>query len=209
MSLQDTASSVGVLDGLREVTGAVHQALHVHPFMLEHFESGLTPTAYFGFLLVFQELWSDFERAMDHLSDEPWCEIASNKSLLIDMDLEPLSPEMSFSTPLSARDPRLEDEAHHALGYAYTLIGSSMGAALLSKSVKAQLPRVSTHYLCAPDARSEWRALHRYLSSLEVDCARQHCIQQGALLCFARVQEGFDRLLETLSSTCKPSPLQP
>lgn len=190
------------LDCLRAVTSEAHQALHVHPFMLEHFDQGLTRDAYVGFLSLFRGLWLDLEHALLTMKHEPMLEpvhtSTSAKSPLLERDLLALGavpePHDAPGDPLlQARDP------HHVLGYAYTLIGSSMGATQLLKRVHTQHPLFPTHYLAAPHARDEWRHLHRHLALSAIDCDEQHCVAQGSLVCFERVHEGFDRLLSSFS----------
>jgi hypothetical protein len=124
-----------LLAALRHGTAEVHEALHEHAFMRQHFYEHMTPQVYRGFLGLFLERLRTLERALFYHADAHL--LVGQLHLRVVRRTSVLSEDLGVSeqgggdTPLSAL---------HTTGHAYSLVGSSKGARVLRAHVLRQLP---------------------------------------------------------------------
>ncbi len=187
-----------LIDELRRQTRLAHDRLHVHPFMTEVFERRLSTVSYADFLSTFVGPWRALDSALKAPQDPRVraiadCAFSRTEHLLADL--------RDLGTQTGKSDEERPKGEMAALGYAYCLIGSSMGAPLLRRRVREQCPEAPLRYLGRSAKAAAWPNFMKLLKSTRFDHSERGRICAGAVACFQQVETSFDRLMAgTLNS---------
>lgn len=154
-----------LLDNLRKETNTMHMALHVHPVLRLCQKKRMDRAGYIRLLKAFYSPW---KLIVPSISSFP-IEALRSKLLLradaIQDDL--LSMNVDLTLHSAATKNVLNEE--EMLGIAYVIIGSSMGAAMLSDSIVAALGNVPISYLSMSPKKAGWPELSLELRSLSTE----------------------------------------
>ncbi|MFK7988288.1 MAG: biliverdin-producing heme oxygenase [Sandaracinaceae bacterium] len=177
---------MSLLDALRAATARPHERLHQHQFMQELEGAGLNRPRYRTLLRAFLHPWQRLER---HLEDAahagPWRALIQVRATDIEADLAALG-----SPTRAGQNPRVHMHDDAALGAAYALVGSSMGAPSLRAAVVRAEPDASTRFLGLSPREAGWPALARYLRSTTTEDPATVC--DGARDVFQSIHAALD-----------------
>ncbi len=165
-----------MIGALRQGTRELHHRLHVHPFMTHHFMQVLTPTSYAHFLSAFFSPWSVLLPSPLGMLG-PWLPDA----------LSPLRADLEALNHPTPGGPVVPLNPSEVIGYAYTLVSSSLGGCVLARHVHQVLPDAPTTYL---DLGISWSAFKRALGALER--SEEAAIVAAARACFEDVSSSLD-----------------
>lgn len=153
-----------LLDTLRHKTTKLHQALHVHPVLKSCQEGTMSKPEYIHLLKAFYSPWKLLIPAIDLVPLEALKPKLRKRAAAIRDDLKKLKVDQDIFDPIIP-NPILTKEA--LLGICYVLIGSSMGAGMLSAKIKASLNDVPVSYLSMSPKDAGWPELVTELRGLE------------------------------------------
>ncbi len=179
-----------LLSRLRSATRDQHQRLHEHPFITGILEGSIDQESYALFLSAFSIPWQRLETTMTRA-----------KAPLVGRILSQVVPRSGDLVADLRAMQRLEDQPRSetiselaAVGYAYCLVGSSMGARTLRKIFRGQLPSAPMRYLEPPLQGERWSELAKELREARFNNSDANIITDGAKECFAIVEQSFPRV---------------
>lgn len=167
-----------LLDTLRQQTSKKHMALHEHP-LLKACQMQKMDTA--GYIRLLTAFYSPWKLVLPNLSSVPIEPLRSKLELrgkAIQKDLLELGISTEHSTETKVSEGKL-------LGICYVVIGSSMGAAMLSTSIRNSIGDVPVSYLSMTPKQAGWPELSSSLRLLHKDDYPEAGI--GALETFAQI----------------------
>lgn len=153
-----------LLTRLRQETTELHLALHQHPVLQACQKGTMDRAAYIHLLKAFYSPWKILSPAIATVPIPSLRPKLNFRAKAIQHDLVHLKVDKKFfeSTP---PQPRLSKE--ELLGICYVMIGSSMGAGMLSASIKASLGNVPVLYLSMTPKEAGWPELVGSLRTLD------------------------------------------
>ncbi len=186
---------------LADRTRKVHLVLHRHPWISLLGSSALTVDQYGAILRAYHHFFAHVDTT------------AAEHALASSLSLEPARDRLkadidSLALPADADTmPPVElclSSSRQVLGAFYVLHGSSFGASVLNRNVRAVLPAVPRHFLGARSDRACWSQLIQELERHREDDLARRDILQGAMATFEQFGEYVTRLCESIF----PPPLQ-
>lgn len=176
-----------MLHQLRSHSASTHAAMHEHPLLTALLRGEVQVRHYAGLLSAFTRPWSRLHASLEKTAAIPELVLpVRNRHKDLCADLFELSNKKQ--PPAVAGLTRCE-----ALGYAYTLIGSSQGAPTLRKAVCAALPDPPIRFLSSSPRAAGWQSLVQRLETESVSDAE--AVLEAAMRCFEEVRWGFDQAL--------------
>ena len=153
-----------LLDALRHETSKLHQTLHVQPLLKSCQEGTMTKEEYIHLLKAFYSPWKFLAIAIDLVPIAVLRPKLKSRMQAIQEDLMKLNVNQSIFKPIT---PKLKPSQKELLGMSYVLIGSSMGASMLSAKIKESLGDVPVSYLSMSPKEAGWPELVSELRRLE------------------------------------------
>ncbi len=153
-----------LLSKLREETTELHLALHQHPVLQACQEGTMDRAAYIHLLKAFYSPWKLLSPAIDSVPIAALKPKLQFRAKAIHHDLVHLKVDQKV---LKLTNPQKTLTKEKLLGICYVLIGSSMGAGMLSASIKASLGDVPVSYLSMTPKEAGWPELVGSLRTLE------------------------------------------
>lgn len=154
-----------LLSKLRQETTAIHVELHEHPLLKSCQEGTMTRKDYVHLLKAFYAPWKILTPRIESV---PIIAIRSKllmRAEAIQNDLVALGVDQQITELGEKNDVYSQQEL---LGMCYVVIGSSMGAAVLSKSIKATFnENIPASYLSMTSKEAGWPELAAELRILD------------------------------------------
>lgn len=144
-----------LLEKLREETRDLHIALHVHPVLKLCQQQQMNKESYIRLLKAFYSPWKLIVPSISSFPIEALRPKLLLRAEAIQDDLLNLNVDI---TVFSAINEKMLDE-QELLGMAYVVVGSSMGASMLSASILASLGNVPISYLSMTPKKAGWPEL--------------------------------------------------
>ena len=172
-----------LLNLLRKETTELHHALHQHPVLLACQEGRMDQTAYIHLLKSFYHPWKQLSPHIDSVPIPSLRPKLKLRSAAIQNDLIKLKVDQNF---LDATTTKKTLNKESLLGICYVMIGSSMGAGMLSASIKKSLGDVPVSYLSMTPKEAGWPELVGSLRILDANDYRE--VGTAALETFKLIQ---------------------
>lgn len=160
-----------LLTALRQETGVIHNALHEHPILIACQEARLNTQEYIHILKAFYAPWLDLIPAVESVPLPALRTCLATRAKALGNDLDDLN--IKVHTPTQ----RANFTECELLGICYVLVGSSLGATQLRKSIRSALgPVVPISYMSISPKDAGWPLLAGHLRSLEADQYPKACL---------------------------------
>ena len=153
-----------LLDAMREETTQLHRALHVHPLLLSCQKGTMNKEEYRHLLAAFYSPWKLLIPAIDLVPIRSLIPKLHHRAQAIHDDLDKLHVDQVI---LDSRSLNTIPGQAEILGMCYVLIGSSMGASMLSTKIKETLHDVPVSYLSMTPKEAGWPELLGELRSID------------------------------------------
>lgn len=152
-----------LLVALRAGTKGIHSALHENKILKRCQENQLVLSEYVGMLLAFYQPWKKLMASIELIPVDNLSPLLIRRHKLLYDDLIALGVDEKELAIYKKEPVSLDD----LLGMCYVVIGSSMGASLLSQNIKTSLGNQPVSYLSMSPKQAGWPLLSSYLSSQE------------------------------------------
>lgn len=153
-----------LLDTLRHETTEIHQTLHKNPILKACQEGTINKRQYIHLLKAFHQPWAILSPAIQAVPIVSLRPKLHLRIQAIQTDLKQLNIHENGATLTAQQDVYTESKL---LGMCYVLIGSSMGASILSKNVTTSLSDVPVSYLSMTPKEAGWPELVTTLRNLD------------------------------------------
>lgn len=151
---------------LRKETTELHHALHQHPVLQACQKGMMDQNDYLHLLKAFYHPWKQLAPNIDSVPIASLKPKLKLRSAAIQSDLTKLKIDQNF---LDATTIKKTLNKGSLLGICYVMIGSSMGAGMLSASIKKSLGDVPISYLSMTPKEAGWPELVGSLRALDAD----------------------------------------
>ena len=155
-----------LLDKLRRDTTILHQELHKHPLLISCQNGTLKKKEYSQVLRAFYQPYKLLIPVIDEILIDTLIPKLKNRIQAIHSDLEDLEIDHEVAALESPKSALSKDAT---LGVCYVVIGSSMGAAMLSAKISEAISNVPVTYLSMTPKEAGWPELVSALRSYDAE----------------------------------------
>lgn len=155
-----------LLDNLRRKTTTLHHALHKHPLLISCQTGTLKKKEYTQVLRAFYQPYKVLMPVIDDIPIDGLIPKLKNRIQAIHSDLETLKVAHEVAALESPKSALSKDAI---LGVCYVVIGSSMGAAMLSAKISEAISNVPVTYLSMTPKEAGWQELVSALRSYNAE----------------------------------------